>query len=681
MLMSKKLTIKAILLILIIPLIAEVFFFNFRFWESLFFKDISGYQVTTEANEVLIDGFDAPVRNIYIDTSNSGIDAEVIGVNLTISDEANTDLELSETEVVRSVVESNYLRIYPDGNVRKIKLVFDSNKVSDASGIDIKLNSTRPFGVHPARLLMIAVIVALVLIFKPGSKVYEIKLMGDNRKITDRNKIYLLLALLAMVGFWLAIVMAFHKDVAVYYFNGHVEAIYSYQAEAFLKGQVNLDFEPPKYLSEMANPYDYNARFALYQETGEGFKLDFAFFDGKYFSYYSVVPTLLMYLPFVALTGVPLNNSVPVFICGAVFMLFAFMLIHKMVRRYYSDISLGTYLILVLTFIFGTGVFYCAQTPSVYSVAFIYAIMFAVIALYFWMAASEKHFENSAKPLSKIRLVLGALAMGLAIGSRPVFGLYLFLIFPLFYKEIKEKHFFSRKGLGNTIAVIAPLLLIGAGLMYFNQIRFGSAFDFGNTYNLSEMDLEHRHLGINRLWIGIFEYLFQPLRFKGTFPYIDSVYNFSSQTTDYLGYLFFDPVYAGYFALCPISLVVVFIKKCKKELTDMRMYAFSILSLIFACGLILLVIEQTGMTMRYQMDFGMLIVLAAIPVLIALFRKTEKSAYKNAFKIILTIVLLLLAVTVFNNLIVMLAPDKMKPLASISPKIYYSIKYLVFAMR
>ena len=113
----------------------------------------------------------------------------------------------------------------------------------------------------------------------------------------------------------------------------------------------------------------------------------------------------------------------------------------------------------------------------------------------------------------------------------------------------------------------------------------------------------------------------------------------------------------------------------------MRMYAFSILSLIFAGGLILLVIEQTGMTMRYQMDFGMLFVLAAIPVLIALFRKAERSTYKNAFKVILTIVLLLLAVTVFNNLIVMLAPDKMKPLASISPKIYYSIKYLVFAMR
>lgn len=60
--MNKK-ALRTILLILIIPLIAEVFFFNFSFWESLFFKEITDYSITNDANNIEVAGIDAPVRN------------------------------------------------------------------------------------------------------------------------------------------------------------------------------------------------------------------------------------------------------------------------------------------------------------------------------------------------------------------------------------------------------------------------------------------------------------------------------------------------------------------------------------------------------------------------------------------------------------------------------------------
>ena len=673
--MNKK-TLRTILLILIIPLIAEVFFFNFRFWESLFFKKVTDYNVTRDTSSVTISDINAPVKSVHIDCSNSGIDAQVVHLQLLISDEANTDLELSVTEVVSSVAESNYIRIYPDGNVREIKIAFDVNEVPDASEINVALNETRPFCIHVFRALFIAVIVALILLFRPGSRVYKMPLCGE-----DRNSIYILLALSALIGLWMIIVYAFNYDTTNFYRAGHVEAIYTYQAESILNGHVWLDFTPPRYLSEMANPYDFNARLEMARQTGESFKLDFAFFDGKYYSYYGIVPTLIFYIPYVALTGLHLNNSVPVLLMGVVFILFSFLLVFKLLKRYYPEISLGIYFLMVLAFAFGTGAFYCAQTPHVYSVAFISAIMFTVIALYFWITASDKHFEDSKLPLSKARLLIGAVAMGLAIGSRPVFGLYALLAFPLFYSEIKERLFFSKKGIANTICVIAPLLVIGSAILYFNKIRFGSFFDFGNTYNLSEMDLQNRHPGIRRLWLGIFEYLFQPLKIGGKFPYAESIFDYQNHSTDYMGYMFFDPVYGGYFALCPICLCVLFIGKCRKALREMKMYWTCVISLVFAALLLFIDIEMTGITLRYQMDFGLPVALTAVLILTVLIRKAEKSSYKNAFKFVLIALIVLTCITVCGNLIIMPADSKQWALVSTNPKLYYSIKYLVFSLR
>ena len=678
---NKSKTTKTLIIILIIPLIAEVFFFNFRFWESLFFKKQIDCLSIKTGNCITVPEINEPVKNIHIDLSESGINKQVIHLKIHLFDEANSDLELPVTEAIPQIKESSYIRIYPDGNVRELMIEFDKDEVPDAGNIGIRLNETRPFCFHVLRFILAVVIVSLFMIFRPGSQIYKMSLCGGDKKLSDRNKIYVLLGISAIVCLWMFIVYAFNYDITQHYRAGHVEAIYTYQAESILNGRVWLDFTPPKYLSEMANPYDFNARLKLARETGEAFKLDFAFFDGKYYSYYGIVPTLIFYLPFVALTGLPLNNSVPVLLMGVVFIIFSFMLIYKLVRRFYSEISLGIYFLLVLVFTFGTGAYYCAQTPHVYSVAFISAIMFTVIGLYNWISASDKHFEDSRLPLSKAKLLIGAVAMGLATGSRPIFGLFAFLAFPLFYSEIKERLFFSKKGIANTLCVIAPLLVIGSAVLYFNKIRFGSFFDFGNTYNLSEMDLQNRHLGIRRLWLGLFEYLFQPLKISGKFPYVESIYDYRNHQTDYMGYTFFDPVYGGYFALCPVCLCIVFLRKCRKTLTSAKMYWLCVISLIFAAVLLVTDIELTGITLRYQMDFGLPVALTSVLILAVLMRKAEASSYKNAFKAALIVLIVLTGVTVFSNLFIMLADSKQWALVSTNPKLYYSVKYLLFALR
>ena len=67
--------------------------------------------------------------------------------------------------------------------------------------------------------------------------------------------------------------------------------------------------------------------------------------------------------------------------------------------------------------------------------------------------------------------------------------------------------------------------------MYYNAIRFGSPFDFGATYNLTSNDMTRRGFVLERIPLGIFEYVFQPITVSGAFPFMEAV----SLADDYIG--------------------------------------------------------------------------------------------------------------------------------------------------
>ena len=81
------------------------------------------------------------------------------------------------------------------------------------------------------------------------------------------------------------------------------------------------------------------------------------------------------------------------------------------------------------------------------------------------------------------------------------------------------------------------------------------------------------------------------------------------------------------------------------------------------------------------MDFAVFTVMAAVLVLIALFKMSEKSSYEKAFKILLTAVIILTAYMVLSNLFIMLADNKIRPLVLVNSNLYYSLKYLLFTLR
>ena len=73
---------------------------------------------------------------------------------------------------------------------------------------------------------------------------------------------------------------------------------YIQEADAWLKGQAEIDVKPDPRLLAMDNPYDRKAREAL----GIPYLFDRALYDGNYYSYFGTAP-LLLYFPYYFVFG------------------------------------------------------------------------------------------------------------------------------------------------------------------------------------------------------------------------------------------------------------------------------------------------------------------------------------------------------------------------------------------
>ena len=68
-------------------------------------------------------------------------------------------------------------------------------------------------------------------------------------------------------------------------------------ARALAKGKITLDLDVSDKLLALENPYDVSVRDHKLI-VNEDFYLDYSFYNGKYYSYFGIVPCLFMHLPY-----------------------------------------------------------------------------------------------------------------------------------------------------------------------------------------------------------------------------------------------------------------------------------------------------------------------------------------------------------------------------------------------
>lgn len=545
-------------------------------------------------------GLKQKIYNIYVDVIAKDSKGNVVNayVDTYMTDESNQNyFKLPSKNVMAEVPSTQYLHVLTNGETEDLKLAFSTNYAVTYEIRGIYLNVPQPMNFSVIRMASVALLLFLFWLLRPKGHAFSYVFSGSFRQnVVTAAIIVLEIALLLTISV---------QNPSFLDNPARHTSQYQNLAESFLEGKLHLLEEPPEFLSKMENPYDRNERNEMVRVFGESVHWDAAYFEGRYFVYFGVLPVLMLYLPYRAITGLALPNvcAVQFFLCF--FVLGSFLLIGEIIKKYFSDkkIPYLAYLILSLIFVNCSGGVFIAKRPDFYSVPIISGLAFTVFGLYFWMKSVKD---------CRVRPVLGglgSLCMALVAACRPQLLLCSVMIFVIYWHSVfHDRALFSKKGWKPTLSLILPYLLVAGAVMWYNASRFGSPFDFGANYNLTTNDMTGRGYRVERIGLSLFTYFFQLPNFTAVFPFLQS----TTISTQYLGTTITEPMFGGIFAVIPLLWILVILPSRWKEFSRSGLLAFCVVPLILSIVIGAFDAQGAGLLQRYVSDFAFLACLSAI---------------------------------------------------------------------
>ncbi len=307
------------------------------------------------------------------------------------------------------------------------------------------------------------------------------------------------------------------------------DSCYNLLVQGFRAGQLNVKREAPPGLAQLADPYNpaLNAPYQL--DAG-----DMSYYQGKLYLYFGVTPAVVLFWPYVALTGHYLSDKAAVVIFFALGFLTAAGLLRAIWRRCFREINLWVPTAGILTLGLALGAlifvsFWC----DVYEVAVSCGFAFTMLALAGIWGALQETSRRVAW------LLLASLAYGLAIGARPslLFGGIILLLPVIQAWRAATEPSLRRRAVWLLLAAVGPILMVGLGLMLYNFLRFDNPLEFGWHYQLSGICEQKatRQFSLRFLWVNLRFYFLEPVRWSGHFPFVNTVVLPSSWPSGYIG--------------------------------------------------------------------------------------------------------------------------------------------------
>jgi Flp pilus assembly protein TadD len=294
------------------------------------------------------------------------------------------------------------------------------------------------------------------------------------------------------------------------------DSYYNQLVQSFRSGQLNLKSDAAAELGKVTNPYAAQNLTGSSQRNRE--LTDLSYYKGKLYLYYGVTPVLVVLWPFASLTGHYLSDRWAVLIFFSLGFWIAATLLRDIRRRYFPEANIW----LVVAAIFASGLaiavtLWCNTNEVAITCGFAFT-MLALAAIWRAMHA-PKHGAGW--------LQLASLAYGLAVGARPslVFGVIILLI-PVIgasYRAHSEGSY--RQVVLFFLAAVIPAMLVGAGLMFYNILRFDSPFEFGWHYQLNELygPSTARQFSLHYFWFNFRDYFLVPMGWSADFPFLRTV--------------------------------------------------------------------------------------------------------------------------------------------------------------
>ena len=394
------------------------------------------------------------------------------------------------------------------------------------------------------------------------------------------------------------------------------DAYYNLLVQGFRAGQLNVKREASPGLTQLADPYDpaVNASY-IWDERYLSFEM--SYYKGKLYLYYGVTPALVLFWPYVTLTGHYLLHKDAVVIFYALGFLVAAGLLREVWRRYFPEVSIWVATAGILALGLATGILEVLSRCDVYEVAMGCGFAFTMLALAaIWCALHEPKRQV-------LWLLMASLAYGLAIGSRPslLFGVII-LLMPVAQAWRAATEPGSRRRVGLLlVAAVGPVMLIGLGLMLYNVLRFDNPFEFGWHYQLATgyLPTTAQQFSLHYLWFNFRFYFLEPMRWSGHFPFLQAV-PLSPLPSGYYGT---GEPYGGILSNYPLvwlalAAPLVWRGRPVEVVSVLRWFVAAVFLLFVICALTICLFFAASS--RYELDFLPALMLLAVMGILGLER-------------------------------------------------------------
>ncbi|MCR5129392.1 MAG: hypothetical protein K6B69_14985 [Lachnospiraceae bacterium] len=639
---DKKVALYTLLILVVVFL--ELLFFNYRTWQSQSYQEVlyplevirtenvqaieDGYCMLTGEDgtgRFILHGLDKllgekRLENVWLNwelpQAQDTIWAEsgICRVHIYAEIKGNNGYrDLGEHVFREDIPESRFLWIHDADRIETLVL---ETGLSEGNLIRIKgitVNAQKKLHFSPGRCIAAYIILALFASFRRSSQFWKWSVC-ENRKRELFFAVLLGMILILPACILNGLNPLIQEDM---HFRPYQDL-----AEALDVGQPYLLMTPSEGLMALENPYDFTMRDAAGLVDGVDYPWDTVYFKGHYYTYFGVVPCILFYLPYYHVFGTHLPDATVILLSAVFLYAGIYLLVRKWLCWRNLRLPYAYQLLITCTVFMGSCIVTCMGSPDAHDVPRVVGMTFVVWGLYFWWCS----IRREPKRLRLLPLGLGSLCMALAVGCRPNQLLFSFMALPLFWDFCRtEEGYGAKERLQGILTIIIPYLPVAAGLMFYNAVRFGSITDFGYAYNLTVLDYTQPDLFLDRIVIGIYEFLFRIPRLEDVFPFLQNGV-FIQENRFGHGTFYYAFCYGG-LLVCNLYTVCIpaALGRCKE-----RKYCIWMILLIF--GDMLVNAGLAGVAYHYIMDFATFLLLLGWAGVLNLEEKLEEGEGRRVFR-------------------------------------------------
>lgn len=611
-----------------------------------------------------------PSKDTYLVLKNATLEREIDSINekvgtitiqvkgndptkYTISyvDESGAGYQQLPSKVVVDKLEnSKSYSCFFSGKTEKIKVELELIKGQQIKLESIQINKPISFQFHWFRYITVCI---LLLFFYSlwHVNLFAIPYDSQNR----RQKVVVIGIALIFIGLLYWTCQTSINTNKTTYGSFYTEEF----VDSLIKGNISLEEEPSKELQQLENPYDKQAR----EENEVEAKWDVAYYKGKYYVYFGILPALLLLVPYKLITNQYMTMSLAVFLFGLLATIFTIKAFIAMYQKWFSKVPFKLLIVAILGILMGSFLLWLTRRPDVYELVLLAGYYFVMQGIYLLFKAIEKESTHIGY------LMLSCLSLALSVACRPTFLLVSIIILPMLWNLLQETKNKKKRMVLLITSIVIPYAVVGIGLMIYNGIRFDNVLQFGARYQITVGDM--RNLGY-RIWClpnGLFSYFLKVPLITSTFPF----WQVTQDPISFPGFYYNSPMAGGIVMLNPVLLVCLLIPKLKKHIPK-QLFQWIVCLLSVGLGIAIVNIVMGGNVQRYAADYTWMFLMSAMLLLFIIYEKLPNQSIK---KDMFTVVLALVMYSCIANFFLCAIQSENKLFWMNRPQEYYFVRYSI----